>query len=196
MPRQLHIILVWAASRLAERGNKEMKHTDFCVLLCSVLVVAGEGTACFSAVSNAPAKSCLSMKLQRDKDRSERSGHKCPCSSYHSTSTTFTHTQKKKTAIQPVHIYEHTPSKSATSKHTQIERLWFEWYEWDHSTFPVTLNTEYFIEGFKHISTQNQVSLLQKTHVHQQGNYRKLIAFTLFLSQHNVKQKTCSLSLV
>lgn len=142
MPRQLHIILVWLASRLAERGSEEMKHTDFCVILCSVLVVAGEGTACFLAVSNALAKSCLSMRLQRAKDRSERSGHKCPCSSYHSTSTTFT--QKNKPAIQPVHVYQHTPSKSATSTHTHTNWKALVWMIWMRPLC-ISSDSEYWI---------------------------------------------------
>lgn len=63
MAQWLHRNLRWPASNQTEKGNKRMRRTDFCVLPCSEVVVAGEGTACIFAVSNALAKPCLSTKL-------------------------------------------------------------------------------------------------------------------------------------
>lgn len=83
---------LWDGQLGAQRKGetKRWDFTDFCVLLCSVLVVAGEGTACFLAVSDAQAKPRLSTRLQSNPDQSVRSGLICPFSSYHSISTTFT----------------------------------------------------------------------------------------------------------
>ncbi len=145
MPRWLHIILWCPASSLAERGNKGMRCTDFYVLPCSVLVVAGEGTACFLAVSNALAEPCLSTKLQWDQDQSERSGLSCPLPSHHSTSPTLTQKTNQQSSLAM-----HAFNKNTTQRHNNTLMHKMKAFGVNNMnettlTLPMTLNTQSYI---------------------------------------------------
>lgn len=58
-------ILRCAVLNQAERRKQRDETHDLCALLLSVLVAAGEGAGCFSAVSDAPAKPFLATRLLR-----------------------------------------------------------------------------------------------------------------------------------
>lgn len=150
-------------------GRKGQQRDETHRFLCASVLCAccGRGGNCLLLSCQQCSSKVLSIQEATDRQRPEweirtqMSLFLLPQHQHH------IHTKKQNSNPASACIWTHTTQISHINTHTQTERLWFEWYEWEHSTFPVTLNTEYFI------GVQNQVSLLQKTRVHKQGNYRK-----------------------
>lgn len=109
---------LWDGQLGAQRKGetKRWDFTDFCVLLCSVLVVAGEGTACFLAVSDAQAKPRLSTRLQSNPDPEVWDQDLYALSLPTTASAPHSH-RKDKPADPPVYVDTQTDPKNSTDVH-------------------------------------------------------------------------------
>lgn len=112
MPQRLHRILRWPALSPTERGNKGIRCTDFCVLLCYVCCGRG-GNCLLLSCQQCPGKALSVHKATQTKTKAWDQGSNVPLLSL---SQHYHHIHTKAQHSKPTHAFTDASTHTNTTQ--------------------------------------------------------------------------------